>query len=94
VGSIRNWEVGRRIRFEFVGPVYDFIVICPYDTSLSLAGRLRERPEYLGFSIMALAHMLGSEPSTVGFGIGATIPDQGAARRDLRLPSDERFLVD
>ena len=68
VASIRNWEANRNIiSFEFQGRVYDFIGLCPYDASLPLGARVRERREYLGYSIKTVAKMLGCDPCTVAY---------------------------
>jgi transcriptional regulator with XRE-family HTH domain len=68
LASVRNWEVNRNnVSFHHLARVYDFIGICPYDSSLPVGGRLRERREYLGYSIKAVALMLGADPCTVAY---------------------------
>jgi transcriptional regulator with XRE-family HTH domain len=66
LASIRNWEGNRNdASFEFQRRVYDFIGMCPYDATLPLGGRLRERREYLGYSVKTVAKILGCDPCTV-----------------------------
>ncbi len=66
--SIRNWEGNRNdVSIEFKRRVYDFIGMCPYDASLPVVGRLRERREYLGLPIKAVAKMIGCDPCTIAY---------------------------
>ncbi|MDQ3801504.1 MAG: helix-turn-helix transcriptional regulator [Acidobacteriota bacterium] len=66
VCNIRNWENNRcEISLQFHPRIIEFIGFCPYDASLPLNLKLKERRENFGLSIKALAHLLSVDPCTL-----------------------------
>lgn len=64
--NIGNWESNRNeVSLEFKPRVYAFIGVCPYDASLTIVERLKERREYFGLTIKKLAEILEVDPNTV-----------------------------
>ena len=64
--SVRNWEANRqRVSLRFRRFVDEFIGVCPYDPSLPIGKRLKERREHLGLSIKTLARALDVDPSAL-----------------------------
>lgn len=68
VSNLSNWEANRgNVSYKFKNQVFSFLGICPYDASLSLGERLRERREYHGLSIKKLAKILATDPCTIAY---------------------------
>jgi len=68
VDNIRNWETNRsQISLLFYPRVIDFINFCPYDASLPLGLKLKERRNNLGLSIKKLSQILDINPCTIAY---------------------------
>jgi len=68
VCNIRNWEANRgQISLRFHPRIIEFIGYCPYDASLSLNLRLKERRENFGLSIKELSTLPGVDPCTIAY---------------------------
>lgn len=66
VPNISNWESNRaEVSVRLKPRVYEFIGLCPYDASLPLGLRLRERREYFGLITKELAKILCVNPNTI-----------------------------
>ena len=66
VSSVENWENNRnKVSLKFKPRVFEFIGVCPYDASLAIGPRLRERREFFGLTSNKLAHVLGVDPNSV-----------------------------
>ncbi len=66
IDNVRNWEANRRqLSLCFRPRIIEFINICPYDASLPLGLRLKERRENFGLSIKKLSTMLNVDPCTI-----------------------------
>ena len=66
VANIRRWESGcGQVSLPFRPRVIEFVGFCPFDVSLTLGQRLKERRENFGLSIKKLAKILDVDPCTI-----------------------------
>ena len=88
VSSIENWENNRnQVSLKFKPKVFEFIGICPFDASLAIGARLKERREFFGLTSNQLASVLGVNPNSV------SAWEQGAAKPNSRgIEKIKQFL--
>jgi transcriptional regulator with XRE-family HTH domain len=66
IQNVSSWEDNRHsISLRFRPKVIEFIGFCPFNASLPLGLRLRERRENFGLSVKRLAQLLGVNPCTI-----------------------------
>lgn len=66
--TINYWEINHcQISLRFKPRVFDFIGFCPYDASLPINLKLKERRKNLGLSIKELSKKLKVDPCTIAY---------------------------